>query len=106
MESEIVDEFPLIFRRSSLEHAEPVVNAFFSQSLATLRVKNVCSIRITASPQIIIERPSRFIHQIDVAPLAALIANMQPPNFRTNMRMDHLQPGDITDPASCPVTER
>src|SRR5258708_6786824 len=106
MESEIVNQFPLPPGGTSLERPKPVVDSFLGQALTTLGCKDVGSISISTRLEILIERLSCLIHEIDVAPLSALITNIQPPDFRTNMRMGHLQPGDITDPASGPVTER
>jgi len=104
MEGQIMDICPLVFRRLRFEHAEPVVNAFFSQAIATLRCKDICSIGFATSPKILIQRLACFVDEIDIAPLAAFITNMEPPDFWTDMSMGHLQPGDITDTTSCPVT--
>src|SRR5260370_16469353 len=106
MEGEIRDVFPLFFRSTSFQHAEPVVYPFLGQALASLRRKDVDPFWIAACLKILIQRLTRFIHQIDIAPLASLVANMEPPDLWTDMSMDHLEPGDITDPTSCPVAER
>src|SRR6266699_186612 len=106
VEGEFVNQFPLALCGTGLERPEPVMNPFLGQSIAALRRKDVGSISITTRLEILIERLASVIHQIDFAPLAALVADMQPADFRTNMRMGHLQPGDIADPASRPVTER
>src|SRR5438445_3233888 len=105
MEGEISNVLPLALRRPSLEGAEPVVDAFFGQALAALGRKDIDTLGITRGLQVFIEGLARFVHQIDITPLAPLIAHMQPPYFWTDMSMGHLQPGDITDPAACPVAQ-
>src|SRR5713226_6348440 len=105
MEGEIVDQLPLSPRRPSLERPEPVVNPLLSQALAALRGKDIYSINITASPEILIQWLARFVDEIDIAPLASFITNMQPPDLRTDMGMSHLQPGDVTDSAPCPIAQ-
>ncbi len=81
------------------------MDPFLAQALSALRWKDVGSISISTRLEILVERLSSLVHEIDIAPLAALVAHMQPSDFRTNMRIGHLQLGDITDPASCPVAE-
>src|SRR5438105_4584520 len=105
MEGKIVNQFPLAFRCTSLKRPEPVVNPLLSQAFAALRCKDIRSIDITASPKILIQWLTRFVDEIDIAPLAAFITNLQPSDLRTNMGMSHLQPGNITDPASCPIAQ-
>src|SRR5947209_4119083 len=61
---------------------------------------------ISTHHEILIKRLSSFVHQIDIALRASLVTKIQLPDFRTNMRARYLQPADVTDPASCPVTER
>ncbi len=92
MEGEIMDICPLVFRRPRFQHAEPVVNPFFSQAIAALRWKDVGSVGISTRLKVLVERFSSLVHQINIAPLSALVADMQPPDFGTNMRMSHLQP--------------
>src|SRR6266849_4054866 len=106
MEGEIMNQFPLALCGTSLERPEPVVDPFLSQALAALRCKDVGSVGISTRLKVLVERFSSLVHQINIAPLSALVADMQPPDFRTNMRMSHLQPGDIADPASGPIAER
>lgn len=60
---------------------------------------------ITTQFEILTERLLSFVYEIDIAPLAALEADMQPPDFRACIRMGYLQPGEITHPACCPVAE-
>jgi hypothetical protein len=47
MEREIVNQFPLAFGGTSLEHPEPVMNPFLGQALAMLRRKDRGSISIS-----------------------------------------------------------
>src|SRR5260370_42521654 len=101
-----MNQLPLALGGTSLKCPEPVVNPFLAQALAALREKDVVPIGISTRLEILIEWLSGLVHQVDVAPLATLVADMQPPNFRTDMCMGHLQPGDIADPASGPVAER
>src|SRR5579884_1124012 len=106
MEGEIVNQFPLIFGSTSFERSEPVMNPFLGQAFAALRQKDIRSISISTRFEILIEGLSSLVHEIDIAPLATFVAHMQPPNFRTNMRMGHLQPGNITNSAPSPITQR
>src|SRR6266702_6036004 len=106
MESEVVNQFPLVLGGTRFERPKPVVAPFFGQALAALRREDIGSISISTCLQILIERLASFIHQIDIAPLSTLVAHMQPPDLWTNMCMGQLQPGDITDPATGPVAER
>src|SRR6266700_3448989 len=105
MEGEIMDQLPLSCRRPSLERPEPVVNPFLGQALAPLRCKDIYSINITTSPEILIQWPSHFVNEIDIAPLTAFIPHVKPPDLWTYMGMCHLQPGNVTDPAPCPIAQ-
>src|SRR6266568_9159600 len=105
MESKIVNQFPLALRRPSLQHPEPVVNPLLGQAFAALRCKDIYSIDITTSAKILRQGLARFVHEIDIAPLSAFITNVQPPDLWADMGMSHLQPGNVADPAPCPVAQ-
>src|SRR5260370_30101113 len=105
MEGEILDQFPLALGGLSLERAEPIVDPFFRQTLAALRHKYIGPFCVASGLQVLIERLACFVHQIDITPLAPLIAYMEPSYLWTHMGMRHLQPGDIAHPASCPVAQ-
>src|SRR5260370_26745880 len=96
MEGEIMDICPLVFRRPRFHHAEPVVNPFFSQAIAALRCKEVCAISISTFPEILQERLTRFVDQINIAPLPTFVSEAYPPDFSTEMRMGRLQPGHFS----------
>src|SRR2546423_15362813 len=106
MEGKIVNQFPLAFRCTSLKRPEPVVNPLLSQAFAALGCKDIRSIDITASPKILIQGLARFVDEIDITPLATFITNVQPPHLWTDMGMSHLQPGNVANPASCPIAQR
>src|SRR5437660_997777 len=105
MEGKIVNQFPLALRCPRLKRPEPVVNPLLGQAFATLRCKDIYLINITASPKILIQWLTRFVDEIDIAPLAAFITNMEPPNLWTDMGVSHPQPGNVADPAACPVAQ-
>ncbi|SRR6266566_275514 len=105
MKGEIVNQFPLVLGGTGLECPEPVADPFLSQGFTTLRREDVGPISISTGFQILIERLARLVHEVDIAPFPVIIANVQPANFRVNMCMGHLQPGDVTDQASYPVAE-
>src|SRR5947209_8070049 len=105
MEGEILNHFPLVLRGLSLELAEPIVDRFFRQTLAALRDKHIGSFCVASGLQILIERLAGFVQQIDITPLAPLIAYLEPSLFWTNMGISHLQPGDITHPTARPVSQ-
>src|SRR5260370_29942919 len=86
MEGEIMDICPLVFRRPRFQHAEPVVNPFFSQEIAALRCKDVCSISISTCPEILVERLTRFVDKINIAPLSTFVSTSYPSDFCTVMR--------------------
>src|SRR2546425_4316790 len=105
MEGEILDRFPLVLRGLSLERAEPIVDPFFRQTLTALRHKYIDTFCVTSGLQVLIKWLAGFVHQIDITPLASLIAHMEPSRLWTHVGMGHLQPGDIAHPASRPVTQ-
>src|SRR5260370_35913872 len=105
MEGEILDHFPLMLRGLSLEHAEPIVDRFFRQTLAALRRKHIGACCIASGLQVLIEGPAGLVQQVDITALAPLTADMEPSSPWTNMGMSHPQPGDITDPAARPVAQ-
>ena len=104
-EGQILDQFPLALGGPSLELAEPIVDGFFRQPLTALREKYIGPPCVTSALQIRIERLTSFVQQLDITPLALLIANMEPSLLWAHMGMDHLQPGDLAHPASRPISQ-
>src|SRR5260370_33795401 len=106
MEGEIMDICPLVFRRPRFQHAEPVVNPFFSQAIAALRCKDVCSISISTCPEILVERLTRSVDNINIAPLSTFVSDADPPDLWSDIRVTHLQPVTATVVLACAIAHR
>ena len=105
MEGEILDDCPLVPTALRFERAEPVVDAFFSQALTALGGKHIGPPGVTPGLQVGIKRLAGLVHQIDIAPLAPIMAYMQPASLGTHIGVGHLQPGDLAHPAARPVAQ-
>ena len=78
IEGEIGDHFPLVPGALRLECAEPIVDAFFGQALTALGGKHIGPLGVTPGLQVGIEGLAGLVQQIDIPPLAPIMAYMQP----------------------------
>src|ERR1700730_15952759 len=81
------------------------MDPLFGRSLAALRRKHIPALGITCCLQIVKEWLAHLVDEIDIAPLASLVPNMEPSHLGTDVGMYHLQPGHITHPASYPIDQ-
>ena len=105
IEGEILDHCPLVPAALRLERAEPIIDAFFGQALTALGGKHIGPLGVTPGLQVGIERLAGLVQQIDIPPLAPIMAHMQPAHLGTHMGVGYLEPGDLAHPAARPVAQ-
>src|SRR5258706_9010524 len=105
MKGEILDHHPLVTSGLRPERAEPVVDALFRQTSFALGEKDIGPCCITCGLQVVVERLAGLVQQVDITRLVPIRTHVEPALLWTNMAMLHLQPGDLTHPASRPVPQ-
>src|SRR5579863_4326544 len=106
MKGEVGDEFPLLPVGLPFEGAEPMVNAIFCETWASLRGEDVGALCITTTMlDVVIQGTTYFIQQINVSELFPFVSNMKPANLWTHMGVLHEQIRNITHATACPIAQ-
>jgi len=107
VKGDIVDKVPLGLRGTRFEGPKPVMDAGFSQAFITLRNEDVGARNVTtAVEEVVVEWAARFVVEVNIADLAAFVADVQPAGFAREMGVLQPQPCDVTDTTPGPVAER